>query len=264
MPIPPQFDIAGKVFVAVGAGRGIGRGIVEVFAEAGAEGAVVALTPQYVQPLAERLSKSTGRRITGIAADGTSREAMDGVIARVLQDYGRIDVWINAVGDAIRRPLVPLPGKQGPGEPIPDDELRRVLDINLTATIVGCRAIGSYFLQQGRGTVINLSSSSGIRGGADISIYTAGKAGVDGITRALALEWAPYGVTVNCISPGTFPDPPTWSQEQMTRIQERVAGIPLGRLGDVRDAGYLAVYLASEAAIYMTGQVIHLDGGQTL
>ena len=111
MPTPAEFSIEGKVFVAVGAGgaASAARGIVEVFAEAGADGAVVALTPAYVRPLAERLGNQTGRRIDGIAADGTSTAAVEQVVAQVLRDFGRIDISVNALGDSIRSPIRAAP-----------------------------------------------------------------------------------------------------------------------------------------------------------
>lgn len=264
MPMPPEYNIEGKVFVAIGAGRGIGRGIVEVLAEAGADGAVVALTPQYVRPFAERLRKRTGRRIEALVADGTSERDLQGVVSRVLHDFGRIDIWINAVGDAISKPLVSRRRSDRslqPAEPLTDEEWRQVIDINLTSVMAGCRAIGRYFLDRGQGRVINIGSFAGLRGGANLSAYTAAKAGVAGFTRAVALEWAPYGVTVNCIAPGYFPDPEQVPAEQLARRGEN---LPLRRVGNPREVGLLALYLASDASAYMTGQTIYLDGGMTL
>ncbi len=262
MPIPPEYDVEGKVFVATGAGRGIGRGIAEVLAEAGADGAITALTPTYVLPLAKRLSERTGRRVLGIVADGTRGDAMVAVVERVLREFGRIDVWVNCIGDSIRAPLAPLPDKDG--APLSDEEMRHILDINLTSIMVGCRAIGGYFLARGRGRVINIGSFFGRRGGADLSVYTAAKAGVEGLTRALALEWAPHGVTVNCIAAGSFPDPETLSPEELAGRRERARALPLGRVGELREVGLLTLYLAADAAAYMTSQTLYLDGGLTL
>lgn len=267
MPTPAEYNIEGKVFVAIGAGRGIGRGIVEVFAEAGAEGAVVALTPTYVLPLAERLTKDTGQRISGIVADGTRTGAVEDVIERVRRDFGQIDIWVNSLGDAIRAPVVPLPqphGMPGAAGPLADDDLRHILDVNLTSMVVGCRAIGRYFVERGRGRIINIGSFAGRRGGDNIAVYTAAKAGVEGLTRALALEWAPHGVTVNCISPGRFPEPEALAGMDAARVRERAGDVPLGRVGRPREVGLLALYLASDASAYMTGQSLYLDGGLTL
>lgn len=268
VPTPHEYSIEDKIFVAVGAARGIGRGVVEVLAEAGADGAVTALTPIHVLPLAERLAKRTGRRLLGLVADGTSTAAMEAVLEQVLQEFGRIDIWVNAVGDAIPSPLVPLPtqGQAQPrSEPVTDTTMRQVLDINLASVVIGCRTIGRYFVERGHGRIINIGSFAGSRGGANISLYTAAKAGVEGLTRALALEWAPYGVTVNCISPGSFPDPEHLAPEALARNDERLrATVPLRRGGNPREVGLLALYLASDAAAYMTGQSINLDGGSTL
>jgi NAD(P)-dependent dehydrogenase (short-subunit alcohol dehydrogenase family) len=267
MTPPREFDIAGKVFVIMGAGRGIGRGIAEVFSEAGADGAIAALTPTYVRPLAERLAGQSGRRILGLVADATSAQDTQSVVDTVLREFDRIDIWVNAVGDAIRKPLVPLPKEGGAADttPLTDNEWRTVLDVNLTSTMVGCRAIGPYFLERGAGRIINIGSFAGRRGGAELGAYAAAKAGVSGITRALALEWAGSGVTVNCIAPGSFPDPEQSSPEQLRASRQRAeATIPLRRPGEVREVGLLALYLASDAAAYMTGQTLYLDGGMTL
>src|SRR5688572_23681883 len=109
MTTASEFNLAGKVFVVMGAGRGIGRGIVEVLAESGCDGAAVALTATHLQPAVERIAAATGRRVTAITADATSTAENDRVFAEVLEKFGRVDIWINAVGDDIHAPLVPLP-----------------------------------------------------------------------------------------------------------------------------------------------------------
>lgn len=264
MPTPPEFDIAGKVFVVTGAGRGIGKGIAEVLAEAGARGAITALTPTHVLPLAGEISRQSGQQVIGIVADGTRGNAMTAVVDQVVRQFGRIDIWVNCIGDSIRTPLVALPGADGDDTDLSDAELHRVLDINLTSIIVGCRAIGGYFARQGGGRVINIGSFFAVRGGANLSVYTAGKAGIEGLTRALALEWAAHGITVNCINAGQFPDAAQLTAEQLEQRRERARALPLGRVGELREAGLLTLYLASAAGSYMTGQSLALDGGVTL
>ena len=120
-------------------------------------------------------------------------------------------------------------------------------------------------LERRSGTVVNIGSATARRGGSGLSLYTAGKAGLEGLTRALALEWAPYDVRVNTVAPGSFPDPITAGAEGYRRTVERARErIPLRRVGETREVGLLVLYLASAAAAYVTGQTIYIDGGATL
>ena len=261
-----DFNLDGTVALVTGAGRGIGAGVAAALAEAGAAVAVNALTGQFVEPLAERIAAHTDAPVRSYAGDMTDPASVEAVVARVLADYGRIDVLVNAVGDAIPGPLVPLPERsRADAAAIGDEELRRILDLNLTAAILGSRAVGPHMLQRRSWSVINIGSAAGFRGGAGVALYTAAKAGITGLTRALALEWAPYGVRVNAIAPGSFPDVLTQGEEGVRAMEERaVRSVPLARTGQTREVGLLAVYLASRASAYMAGQTLYLDGGATL
>jgi NAD(P)-dependent dehydrogenase (short-subunit alcohol dehydrogenase family) len=167
---------------------------------------------------------------------------------------------VNAVSDATRKPLVGLPGQEGEGIGITDDDLRFIMDINLTEALLCTRAVGPAQppLWQDHQ-----------RGGVDCPPGTPGEGAVHdsqtalaGFTRAQALEWAPYGIHVNAIAPGLFPDVVTSGEQGMRRTTERAeATVPLRRPGRLREAGFLALYLASSASDYMTGQTILLDGG---
>ena len=138
------------------------------------------------------------------------------------------------------------------------------MDINLTEAFLGCRAVGPHFIERRRGKVINISSWAARRGTPGMLSYATAKGGLVRFTQTLALEWAPYGITVNAIAPGTFPDPKTWSQEQVAATAERAkTSVPLGRPGHVEEVGYLAQYLIANAGDYMTGETIHLDGGSS-
>ncbi len=259
--VPKEYDITGKVALITGAGRGIGRGIAEVLAEAGADIGLNALTDRYVVKAAQEISAATGRRVLPLLADVTTTEGAQQVVGAVLKEFGRLDILVNCLGDAIRHPLVKLPDREG--ETINDQELKRIIDINMTATILCTRAAGAHFLEKRRGKVINISSVTAFRGGGDLVIYTLAKAAVIGFTRAQALEWAPYNIQINSIAPGLFPDVHTYGDR--ARLPEAVLKrIPLGRVGLVREVGLLALYLASSASDYMTGQTICLDGGMSL
>lgn len=268
MTVAAEFELGGKVFVVVGASRGIGRGIAEVLAESGCDGAAVSRTGTHLLPTVDRIAKATGRNITGIVADATSTAEMDAVFKSVMEKFGRIDIWVNAVGDDAHAPLVPLPQGDGtisPAEPLSDAEFRHILDLNFTSTHTGCRAVGAYFTQRGSGRVINIGSVLGRFAGKGVSTYVAAKAGMEGFTRALALEWGAYGVTVNCIAPGSFPDPEFMTSEGLDERHAQAREIvPLQRSGTLREAGLLVAFLASDAAAYITGQTLYLDGGLAL
>jgi NAD(P)-dependent dehydrogenase (short-subunit alcohol dehydrogenase family) len=257
-----EFDIEGRTVIVTGAARGIGKGIVRVLAEAGARVLVTALTDRYLNPLGEELA-SAGHPIETLVADATSADDWQGTLDRALGLWGRIDVLINSLGDAIRKPVVPLPGSSGEG-PLTDDEWRRVIDINLTQAFMGCRAIGPHFLERRRGKVINISGFAARKGAPELLAYSAAKAGVARLTQTLALEWAPYGITVNSIAPGYFPDPETNDPAEVAERRELAkTAVPLGRVGELREVGLLALYLVSDASNYLTGETIFLDGGAT-
>ena len=257
--LPKEFDVNGKSVIVTGAARGIGKGIARVFAESGAKVMVTALTDRYLTPLAEEM-EAAGHPIIPVTADATDSGDWQRTVDIALEAWGQIDVLINNLGDAIRRPLVPAPGSDG--APISDEEWRFVLDINLTEAFKGSRAVGPHMIERGRGRVINISGFAARKGSPEMLVYSTAKAGLARMTQTLALEWAPYGITVNCIAPGIFPDPETGDPQQIAASRENArTNIPLGRVGELREVGLLALYLASDASAYMTGETLYLDGG---
>ncbi len=261
--LPKEYDIAGKVIFITGAGRGIGSGIAHVLAEAGANIALNALTNRFVEKTARDIAAASGQRVIPLVADMTKTDAVQQTVETVLKEFGHLDVLINCVGDAIRQPLVKLPDKEGTS--ISDEDLKKIIDINLTASILCTRAVGPYFLSRRGGKIINISSFAAMKGGGDSVIYSLAKSAVVGFTRAQALEWAPYNIRINSIAPGIFPDPLTYGEgfpKQAKSLISRM--VPLGRTGLLREVGLLALYLVSPASDYMTGQTLFLNGGLTL
>ena len=258
--LPREYSLEDRTVIITAASRGIGKGIARVLAESGARVMVTALTDRYLRPLAEEM-ESAGHPIEAITADATKAEDWERTIGHALDLWGHIDVLINNLGDAIRKNLVPLPGSSGEA-PITDEEWRLVTDVNLTQAFMGCRAIGKHMLERRKGKVINIAGFAARRGSPGMVAYAVAKAGVARLTQTLALEWAPYGITVNCIAPGIFPDPETAGAMQLAELAERSrTAVALGRVGELREVGLLAIYLASEASSYMTGETISLDGG---
>jgi NAD(P)-dependent dehydrogenase (short-subunit alcohol dehydrogenase family) len=266
----PEYDLGGKVAFVTGAGRGIGKGIAQTLAEAGADVIINSLSDKHVTGLAADIANATGRRVIPLVADVTKSVEVERAMGRILKEFGALDVLVNNLGDSIRKPLVPLPGPvsdqaaKGAG-PLTDEEYRIILDLNLTEAVLCSRAVGPHMLGRRSGKIINIGSFASVRGGINLTIYAAAKTALVGFTRALALEWAPYGVQVNSIAPGLFPDAVTIGEagyaDAIRRAQQTV---PLKREGRLREVGLLAVYLASAAADYMTGQTLYLDGGLTL
>ena len=259
--IVPEYSLEGKVVLLTGAGRGIGAGIAEVFAGSGATVVVNALTDKYAAPLAARLQKQTGRRAVAVPGDATTMEGAARLVAQATDQAGPIDVLVNALGDAISGKLVPLPTDKQTS-PLSDADIRKVLDINLTSAIYCAQAVAGGMIARKRGRIINISSTAAFQGTAGHTIYATAKAGLTGLTKSLALDWAAHGITVNAIAPGVFPDRANWPAETIQQLEKSfMPRVPLGRFGLVREVGLLALYLASDASNYMTGQTLALDGG---
>jgi len=256
-----EYDLNGTTVLITGAGRGIGKGIARVLAEAGCDVAVNGLTDTNAASVAQEV-RALGRRGISIAADVTKLSEMERVRDRVLGEFGQLDVLINCCGDSIRGTVAPLPGRDG--HVMTESDWHSIIDINLTQAFTGCSAFGKHFLERRAGAVINVSSFAALRPRANIVAYAAAKAGLTRFTESLALEWAPYGVRVNAIAPGQFPDTDTISEDELRRRDEGATEIPLHRVGRLREVGLLAVYLASRASVYVTGQTFYIDGGLTL
>ncbi len=258
----PQFSVENTKVLCVGAGRGIGKGIALAFAEAGADVAVTGLTPVGATKVAEEV-RNLGRQGLAFSGDATKAADMDQLASDVLQRFGHLDVLVNCVGDAITKPVATLPGGGPPG--MTEVEWHSIIDINLTEAFQGCRAFGPHFLERREGCVINISGWASFRGKANRSAYDAAKAGLMRFTECLAQEWGPYGVRVNAIAPGQFPDPDQMTpNDYQKRGDDSKRTVPLGRLGQLKEVGYLAVYLASAAGSYVTGQTWAIDGGLSI
>jgi NAD(P)-dependent dehydrogenase (short-subunit alcohol dehydrogenase family) len=253
------FDVAGKVVLLTGAGRGIGRGIARVFAESRAKVAVNALSDRHAGPLVQSINDAGGEAQL-VVGDVTHSDVAERIVAETVARFGRVDVLVNALGDAISHSVAAIDGRQG----MSDEEWRMIVDLNLTHVFSTSRAAARRMYDQGHGKIINIASFMVARGGARLASYTAAKAGVVGLTRALALEWAPT-IQVNAIAPGIFPDDEVLAREDLrVRDLDARGNIPMQRVGRPREVGYLARFLASPAADYLTGQTIHLDGGLTI
>jgi NAD(P)-dependent dehydrogenase (short-subunit alcohol dehydrogenase family) len=258
-----DFDLDGKKVLITGAGRGIGKGIAFAMAEAGADIAVTSLGGDTAVAVAEDVRK-LGRKGCGWAADATKVADMEALRDKAFAEMGGVDVLVNCLGDAIRGTVSSMPGSDL--HVLDEKDWHHVVDVNLTQAYVGCHVFGPHLLEKGPdASVINISSFAAIRPGANMVAYAAGKAGLTRFTESLALEWAPFKVRVNAIAPGSFPDAYALSEEDWAkRNAEAASSIPLARMGHPREVGLLAIYLASSAGSYVTGQTFVIDGGRTL
>jgi NAD(P)-dependent dehydrogenase (short-subunit alcohol dehydrogenase family) len=254
------FSLDKKVALITGGGRGIGVGIAEIFLEAGATVIINALTDVHLAKVVSRLKLSHGDRVIGLAGDAASDAGARDIVARATDGAGSIEILVNGVGDAIVGPLIEDAGRE---LAMAAPRIQSIIDLNMMSAVHCTRAVGSGMIQRKSGRIINMTGViGGLKGESGLSIYSAAKAGVAGFTRSLAREWAPYGITVNAIAPGVFPDMENLPPEHYQIIEETYLGrIPMGRFGRPREIGYLALYLAADVSQYLSGQILVLDGG---
>ena len=249
----PEFSLAGKVAVITGATRGIGRGIAEAYARAGADVAVVSRNAEDCRRTADELA-ALGRRLLPVPADVSKLAEIERLFARVTEEFGRIDILVNNAGTAITKRA----------EDITEADWDRVLDLDLKSVFFCCQAAGRQMIRQQSGKIINIASIMGLVADKQILPYCAAKGGVIQITRALALEWARHNIQVNALCPGYVATSINAAALSDPRVLERtVKKTAAGRLGQVADMAGAAVFLASPAADYMTGQTLIIDGGWT-
>jgi gluconate 5-dehydrogenase len=258
MTILDRFRLDGKRALITGGSRGLGRAIAQAFAEAGADLVLVGSNRENLLR-AENELRPLGRHIDLVVADLFSPEGTQGMCDRVLTENGPVHILVNNVGG--RRENVAL-------EATPLETWQRLIDLNLTSLFICTKMIGGAMLERGGGRVINIASICGQIATRNIHgrHYETAKAGVVGLTRSVAADWAPRGVTVNAIAPGGFMTDANrrWQRENPDVIEEFIAQVPMGRLGEPDEIGPLALYLASDASSYMTGAVLVIDGGYTV
>jgi NAD(P)-dependent dehydrogenase (short-subunit alcohol dehydrogenase family) len=249
------FDLTGKTAFITGASRGIGQAAAVAMAAAGADLALVARGEEGLAGTA-RAVEEHGRKAFVIPADVTSEEAVTGAVAAAIERLGHIDIVMNNAGGS--NFMVPFADLRLPG-------WDKIMRLNVNSTVYVCHAVAGHLLERGGGSVINVASVGGLAGAPLISPYGAAKAAVISLTRSLAVEWAPRGVRVNALCPGwtaTELNRNLWSDE--TAARATVATVPMQRWARVEEMAGPAVFLASDASSYMTGQTLVIDGGQTI
>lgn len=248
-----QFALTDRVAVVTGGSKGLGRGIALALAAAGAHVVPVSRTLADLELVAAEI-RSFNRCALPLAADVTDEAQVQRMVQRAVEEFGRIDILVNAAGIVMLKPTIEYP--------VSDWE--RVIRVNLEGTFLSCKEVGKVMVGQGRGKIINLSSVRGLQGRAMDPAYPASKGAVNLITKSLAIEWAPCGVNVNALAP-TFirTDLNAFLLDDKPTREWVLSRIPMGRVGQIWDLFGAAVFLASPASDFITGHVLYVDGGWT-
>lgn len=247
-----SFDFTGEVVLVTGGSRGLGLEIAEGFGRAGASVVITARREQWLNE-AEQQLRSQGISVLALTCDVANPASVEQLVQQVIATYSRIDVLVNNAGLTWG----------APAESMPLERWRQVIDANITGTFLMSQVVGRHMIQNNKGSIVNIASIAGLSGGQLNTVgYNASKAAVINLTRAFAVEWAQHNIRINCIAPGLFR---TRMTEGIIEHAELIVAntTPLSRIGKPGELAPAALFLASEGASYITGQVIPVDGGRT-
>ena len=256
MTILDRFRLDNHVAIVTGSNRGLGKAMSLALAEAGAQVAIVSRMTEQAQAVAREIQKSTGKTCYGYLCDMTVPEQIIRLVEGVLNDFGKIDIVVNNAAIYRQRPI----------EDLSLEEFREVQDTNLIGPWLLCRAVTRHLKERRFGRVINVASTAAVSTFPGLTPYASSKAALLQMTRTLALEWGPYGITVNCILPGSFATEANNLEslrQDPKAYADFISGIPLQRWATPDEIGGLIVFLASDASSFITGAAILIDGGRT-
>lgn len=250
----PEFSLEGKIALVTGAGRGLGRAGALAFARAGAHVALVSRTRSQLEETAAGV-EALGRKALVAVADTRKREEVEAAVRATVGTFGRVDILFNNAGTNIRKPVVETT----------DEDWHTIMETNVKGVFVVARAVARQMIEQRGGSIINMSSMSSVSPETDKVVYASSKGAVLQFTKGLALELAPHGIRVNAIAPGYMMTPLVkgYLESDAERYRRILSRIALGRVGQPEDIGGALVFLASDAARYITGATVAIDGGWT-
>jgi len=247
----PGFDLTGRTAVVIGGTSGIGKAIAVGLAQAGADVVCSSRRSEQVDNTATEI-EAIGRRSIRCISDVSDRNSLQELLKACIVEFGRVDILVNSAGRTKREPTVDQS----------EDDWNAILETNLNGTLRSCQIFGRHMVANGYGRIINIASLSTFVSLFEVAAYSASKAAVASLTKSLAIEWAKSGVNVNAIAPGVFRTALNQKLlDETTRGQEFLTRTPMGRFGTVEELAGAAVFLASEAASYVTGEVLVVDGG---